>query len=96
MKVDVEFLVVRKNNNIIQVYPLEDQYTEVALKIDTKDMGEEGILHFYRYLSRPDALRKLADCLEKSIVYEEQEAKDFCGKYGNIDIEIISKEVEIN
>ena len=95
MKVNVKFLVIKKNNKIIEIHPLQDQYTEVSLKIDTKDMGEEGILHFYRYLSKPNALRKLADCLERSVVCEEQEAKDFCGKYGNIDISIIDKEVEI-
>lgn len=96
MKINAQFLVVRKNNEIIHVHPLADQYTEVQLTIDTKDMGEEGILHFYRYMSRPDALRKLADCLERSVICECQEAKDLCGKFGAINIDIIEKEIEIN
>jgi len=96
MKINVQFLVVRKNNEIIQVHPLADQYTEVPLELDTKDMSDQDILHFYRYASKPDALRKLADCLEKGTLYECQEAKDLCGKFGSIDISIIEKEVEIN
>ena len=95
MKINAQFLVVRKDNKIIQVHPLADQYTEVQLTIDTKDMGEQGILHFYRYMSKPDALRKLADCLEKGTLYECQEAKDLRGKYDSIDISIIEKEVEM-
>lgn len=95
MKIKAQFLVVRRDNKIIQIHPLADQYTEVQLTIDTKDMGEQGILHFYRYMSKSDALRKLADCLERSVIYECQEAKDLCGKFGSIDINIIEKEVEI-
>lgn len=95
MKIKAQFLVVKRDNKIIQIHPLADQYTEIQLTIDTKDMGEQGILHFYRYMSKPDALRKLADCLERSVICECQEAKDLCGKYGSIDISIIEKEVEI-
>lgn len=85
---EISLLVVRVKGVPIDVIPIYDGYTNVQVyvpldKIDNNDIVE---------------LRK---CSLQSMSYEENfylgegEAKDFCGTYGNVNIDIEKKEIEV-
>lgn len=85
-KLDV--LVVRKNGEVLTYEGINDMYTPVCLAIDVAGLNEDTIEKLTKaYFNRSE---------KTNTMYDEQEAKDFCGEYGEITIAIENVEIILN
>jgi hypothetical protein len=100
MKVDVMALVVRdkRTNGIVEVYPLDDMYTEVQLEFTRDLVSPEEIKKYvesYMGKNHAMALRASNDIQDTGVWRDQQEAKDF-SSVGNMLIGIETNQVEWN
>lgn len=89
MKQEVEFFVVRKNNKVIRIEPLNDMYTNIQLNIDLSILTEKGLIAL-----QSDEWK--SQYINKNTLEIEGEAKDLSFKFDDVIGQIETKEIEIN
>jgi len=98
MKVKFEALVIRdkRNNNVVDVIPIADHYTEVQVEYTSDLVTPEELKDYVdSYMGKNSDMGKRAYVNLKfdGIWRDQQEAKDF-SSVGNMQIGIEEKEIE--
>ena len=87
MEVKVEFITARLGDKLLEVEAIQDCYTFVQLSLNIEDLDEVSI----------EACRNNEHITETSyntFFLGEFEAKDICGKYGNVIIRTESRTID--
>jgi hypothetical protein len=100
MKVGVMALVVRdkRTNGIVEVYPLDDMYTNVSLEFTSDLVSPSEIKEYiesYMGVNHSLAINASKALTDNGVWCDSQEAKDF-SSVGNMLIGIETKQVEWN
>ena len=87
MKLEVEIITARLNGKLIFAEAIQDCYTNVQVILKKEDLDEDTI----------DTLRRVEWYTEfdDSFNLGECEAKNVCGQYGNLNIWLETKTIEI-
>lgn len=94
MKYDAIFLVIRLNNEVIDVYGLEDMYSICQIRLDSNNLSDEDIKNFYSGMSESYVNNMVKEVRENGYILEEQEAKDLTCNLSKYTITIEHKEIE--
>ena len=96
MKIVVEFLVVKLNEEVVDITPIQDIYEECSIGLKSENLSDEDIFKYYSHMSREFQESKLKEIRKSGRLYEECEAKDLTCELSQYEILIAEKEVEIN
>lgn len=87
MKIKVEFITARLNGKLLFVEAIQDAYTSIQISLNVEELDEESIKVFRKdkYVIETDS---------NTFYLGEVEAKDICGKYGNVIITTESRTID--
>ena len=94
MKYDVMFLVTRLNGEVINVTPIEENYTHCSICLEREYLTDDDVKKFYNYMGDDYIERKIHSIIESGSLYEEQEAKDLTCELSQYTVAIEHKEID--
>lgn len=99
MKYNCIFLVVRLNGEAEVVAPIEDCFTNCAIRLDSSYLSDEDIFKFYKSCAgyskvELEELGVVNKCYNRGHLYREGEAKDLTCDLSQYSIHIEEKEID--
>lgn len=94
MKYDIMFLVTRLNGKVVDVTPIEENYTHCSIILEVEHLTDDDVKKFYSYMSDDFIERKIHSIAESGHLYEEQEAKDLTCELSQYTVKIEHKEID--
>lgn len=96
MKQECMFLVTRLNGEVVNVTPIEENYTHCGITLEVEHLTDDDVKKFYSYMDDDFIERKIHSIAESGHLYEEQEAKDLTCELSQYTVKIEYKEIEFN
>lgn len=94
MKKDCMFLVTRLNGKVVEVIPIEENYTQCSIVLESEHLTDDDVKKFYSYMDNDYIERKIHSVIESGHLYEEQEAKDLTCELSQYTVKIEHKEID--
>lgn len=94
MKKDCMFLVTRLNGEVVDVTPIEENYTHCGIVLESEYLTDDDVKKFYDYMGNDFIERKIHSIIECGHLYEEQEAKDLTCELSQYAVRIEHKEID--
>ena len=94
MKQECMFLVTRLNGKVVNIVPIEENYTHCSICLEREYLTDDDVKKFYNYMDDDYIERKIHSVIEYGHLYEEQEAKDLTCELSQYTIAIEHKEID--